>query len=301
MANIEVGRQYGCWLVLSRNNEKSEEYSKKQHHKRNVYNCECVICHALATKLENNLKQSEKNNQERCSKCPKEDLTGQRFGRLIVRGPSSRIEYGKRFWICDCDCGNVVEQETGRLKSPKGPKSCGCLHSEMLAERNRSTAKYGGDSTNENKRLHQIWSGMINRCTSESNWSYDNYGGRGIIVCDEWHNWQVFKQWALNNGYEDHLTIDRINTNGNYEPGNCRWTTQKVQANNTRSNKYLTYQGRTQTLSQWCDELGLDYHRTKARLNACGYSIEEAFEQEKYYFQKNVQHKGNKANMITDE
>ena len=289
---IEIGKQYGNWLVLSRNDAASEEYSKKQNHKRNCWNCECICCKALEVKNDYTLQDAERHHREHCQNCQGEDLTGKKFGRLTVRCRSPRIEYGKRFWICDCECGGVVEHETGHLNSKQGPKSCGCLQKEIAGQTAKSNAKWNGDSKNEkSQRLYHIWCAMRNRCESNSNIHYNEYGGRGITVCKEWHDWMIFKDWSLNHGYKDDLTIDRIDTNGNYEPNNCRWVTQKEQANNTRSNKYLTYKGRTQTLSQWCEELGLDYFRTKARLNTCGYSVEDAFEQEKYYFQKNVQHK----------
>ena len=114
---------------------------------------------------------------------------------------------------------------------------------------------------NEYKRLNRIYNGMKDRCSCPNNPVYKYYGGRGITVCDEWlckerignktKGWLVFKAWALNNGYRDDLSIDRIDVNKGYFPENCRWVTQKIQANNTRSNRFVTYNGRTQTLSQW--------------------------------------------------
>lgn len=114
----------------------------------------------------------------------------------------------------------------------------------MLAKRNKETASLNGDSK-KYKRMHNSWSAMLNRCEHTNNKNYDLYGGRGIKVCDEWHKWEVFRDWALNNGYQDGLTIDRIDGDGNYEPSNCRWVTMDIQANNKSNNKYITYQGRT--------------------------------------------------------
>ena len=304
MAKIGVGKQYGCWLVLSENKQAFDEYHEKQSYIHSIWNCECIHCHTQLIKNDVVLKECERKNIQKCKDCPPEDLTGKRIGRLTVRGPSPRKVWGKNLWICDCDCGNTVEHETGVLNQKNPPQSCGCLQREAASKVGKRTIQDLIDKnkplSKDIKRIHTIWSNMKQRCENPNNRAYSYYGGRGISVCDEWHDVKIFEEWALQNGYEANLTIDRINTNGNYEPDNCRWITQKAQSNNTRKNKMITYKGKTQSLSDWCTELGLDYFRTKARLNACGYSIEEAFEQEKYYFQKNVQHKGNKANMITD-
>lgn len=94
---------------------------------------------------------------------------------------------------------------------------------------------------------------------------YKNYKGRGITVCDEWKDYQIFEKWAYENGYEDNLTIDRIDVNGNYCPENCRWSTRKEQANNRRDNCYITYNGETHTMSQWSDITGLSYSTLEKR------------------------------------
>lgn len=127
------------------------------------------------------------------------------------------------------------------------------------------------------RRIKQIYEGMRQRCRYPKMHSYEHYGGRGIDVCEEWkRGWRVFYEWAINNGYSDNLTLDRIDVNGNYCPENCRWATKKEQNNNTRRNRLLTYMGRTQNLGQWCEELGLSRSRVTYRLN-CGLTVEEAF------------------------
>lgn len=217
------------------------------------------------------------------------DLTGHKFGRLLVLGiaePEYKSKRG-RTWKCLCDCGKIAYRPTGDLTKTKNPvRSCGCIHSEQLSQRNRESGIRGGDSKNpEFERLYHIWGVMRHRCNNQNDTNYHLYGGRGITVCEEWqNNWFAFKEWALSHGYQDDLTIDRINVNGNYEPDNCRWTTQQVQANNTRTNKILTYHGEDDTLANWCRRLNLDYFRTKARLNTCGYSVEDAFERGKYEY-----------------
>ena len=123
---------------------------------------------------------------------------------------------------------------------------------------------------------------MLHRCYKETDEHYDYYGGRGIKVCDDWHNFETFQEWALANGYADNLTIDRLDGNKDYCPDNCSWATMTVQNNHKSDTKWLTYKGKTQSLSDWCRELGLDYFRTKARLNSLGWSVEDAFECGKY-------------------
>ena len=110
---------------------------------------------------------------------------------------------------------------------------------------------------NYGNRLYKTWRDIKERC---GNPNIKNYGGRGIKVCPEWENdFLVFREWALNNGYSDDLTIDRIDVNGNYEPSNCRWATNKAQANNRRSNILITYNGETHTISEWSDITGIKY------------------------------------------
>lgn len=116
-------------------------------------------------------------------------------------------------------------------------------------------------------RLHNIWLGMRQRCEKPNCTGWQKYGAKGIRVCKEWNNFECFRDWALKNGYNEHLTLDRINPKGNYEPSNCRWATQKVQQNNRSNNVYLTYNGETKNLSEWSEETGIDrktlYNRIK--------------------------------------
>jgi len=131
---------------------------------------------------------------------------------------------------------------------------------------------------NTTTRLYYCWCNMKSRCYYENNTEYKNYGGRGIAICDEWKNdYNNFKIWALENGYKETLTIDRIDVNGNYEPSNCRWADNKQQGNNTTRNHYITYNGKTQSMQLWAEELGMSYTTIRRRLNTLGWSVEKAF------------------------
>ena len=197
------------------------------------------------------------------------DLTGKRFGRLIVEGRAENAGRTTR-WNCVCDCGNKLAVRQPDLRGGK-TLSCGCLHKEQLSKRN---TVHGLSDT----RLCYIWRSMKDRCGNKNNKAFKNYGGRGIKVCKEWDtDFKTFYDWSMKNGYEDNLSIDRIDVNGNYEPQNCRWTNRKTQANNTRSNHFIEYKGKTQTISQWSDELGINQHTLLQRLRR-GWTIERTIE-----------------------
>lgn len=186
------------------------------------------------------------------------DLTGQKFGRLTVveRAEDYVTKNGKKYtqWLCKCECGNIKIISTSRLKDGT-TKSCGCLSKELKTKHNLCYT-----------RIYEIFCGIKKRCFNKKDKSYKIYGDRGIKVCDEWldkeNGFMNFYNWAINNGYNDDLTIDRIDVNGNYEPSNCRWVSKKEQANNRRTNHYITYNNKTQNLKQWCDELNLNYKTT---------------------------------------
>lgn len=129
-----------------------------------------------------------------------------------------------------------------------------------------------------NTRIHKIWHSMYCRCYYKSTNGYKNYGGRGIKICDEWKHSQGFinfYNWAIENGYEENLTLDRIDVNGNYEPNNCRWITLKEQSRNRRNNKRITYKNETKTLAEWCDIFKVSNTTFNDRLER-GWTIEQA-------------------------
>lgn len=162
------------------------------------------------------------------------DISNQRFGRLVAlrRVGTEKYNGGSRaVWECVCDCGNVINAR-GSALTTGNTKSCGCLQKERASESH--LIKHGGSYT----RLYRIWHDMKSRCANPNAINYKYYGGAGVSVCEEWSSsFERFSEWANANGYSSELTLDRIDPYGNYEPGNCRWTTWSVQNKNKRANQ----------------------------------------------------------------
>jgi hypothetical protein len=199
----------------------------------------------------------------------RENLTGKTFGRLtVVEFDHSKDK--KSYWKCKCICGNITISRSDQLKNGQ-TKSCGCLKKET-DKINFSKRNFHYKS---HTRIHKIWLGMKDRCFNSKTPAYKWYGLKGVIVCEEWKNdFMQFYNWAMANGYNDTLTIDRIDTNGNYEPNNCSWTTMIEQANNTTRNHFLTYNNETHTIMEWVRKTGLSRSAIRGRLKR-GWSIEK--------------------------
>lgn len=199
------------------------------------------------------------------------DLTGQRFGRWTV------LEYagydnGVK-WKCRCECGRVKIVRSDHLRYGKST-SCGCFKGEVTAkETAQKIRKHGMWNT----RLYHIWQRMKQRCSpSCPKHEKKRYYERGIRVCEEWEkDFEKFKEWALQNGYADNLSIDRINNDGNYCPENCRWETNKNQSNNRSVTKYIEYNGEVRPMAIWSELMGIPYSTLQKRLIR-GWTVEKA-------------------------
>ena len=204
------------------------------------------------------------------------DLTGNRYGRLtVLRRAENRNGLTGRnhvYWLCICDCGCTVEVSRAHLKSGH-TQSCGCIHSEMLSERNQV---HSGSNT----RLYNIWIGMKSRCLNFRNKRYGNYGGRGISICKEWLNsFESFRDWALANGYDENAehgkcTLDRIDVNGNYCPENCRFISMSEQANNKTNSVFYEFDGERITQAEASRRTGIPAS-TMYRKRMKGISLDE--------------------------
>lgn len=197
------------------------------------------------------------------------DLTGQRIGRLLVQERRGSANWGSPMWLCKCDCGNWCLVASSNLRK-NHTQSCGCLQRERTAEVHTT---HGQAHT----RIYNIWNTMVARCHRKNTKAYPEYGGRGITVCDEWMNcFQSFYLWAMANGYNDELSIDRVDNDKGYSPSNCRWVTVYTQANNKRSNITVEYNGESRTVAEWAKILGIKYATLRKRLEE-GWSVEDAF------------------------
>lgn len=190
-----------------------------------------------------------------------EDYIGQRFGRLTVLSIDRENTTKNTRYICRCDCGRVVSVSRPNLRT--NTRSCGCLSRELSTTHGLSKSRIGG-----------IYRSMLHRCNSRKDHAYKDYGGRGIKVCEEWQkDIHLFYNWAMENGYDDTLTLDRIDVNGNYEPSNCRWANRQTQANNTRENNHVIYGGKSYTVSELARTLGVSrntiyrYYTTEKEVN----------------------------------
>lgn len=189
------------------------------------------------------------------------DLTGQRFGRLVVL--SRHVDKNKRaFWLCLCDCGNQAVVNGSSLRD-RVTRSCGCLQQEVRATRDRGRSKTHGLSHTPE---YSIWTAMIRRCEDPKTHNYAAYGGRGITVCERWHVFENFLE-DVGRRPSPELSLDRICSDGNYEPGNCRWATLEQQSYNRRNTKRLWHQGEYRTISEIAKLTGESKKNIRQRAN----------------------------------
>lgn len=179
-----------------------------------------------------------------------QDLTGKTFGYLTVI-ERAETRHSKTRWLCKCKCGNYTTTITYRLLH-NITTSCGC----RALEPDKRTFTHG----KRNERIYNIWCGMKKRCNNPNEKSYGRYGGKGIKVCDDWNNsFEAFYEWAMSNGYKDDLTIDRIDNAKGYRPDNCRWITLHDQTRNMTRNIFITHNGETKILADWCIEYNFPF------------------------------------------
>lgn len=189
-----------------------------------------------------------------------EKYIGKTFGLLTIekylfKNLLSDNRHYEHYFLCKCKCGNEKICAISNLKNGH-IRSCGCIKNKDKIIHNKTKT-----------RIYHIWANIKARCLNPKNPAYFNYGGRGISLCDEWLDFQSFNQWAMNNGYQKNLTIDRINNDGNYEPSNCRWVNAMTQANNRRTNKIIEHNSKNYTVAEFSRYLNISYSCLRHRLD----------------------------------
>lgn len=191
-------------------------------------------------------------------------------GDVIKNGAVLVERINGQLWKIRCKCG---EEFIAQPSDSNGRcRKCAMELVRFGNTKHGESPKLGKNAS----RLYTIWDNMRSRCNNKKNPNYVDYGGRGISVCKEWDDYSAFKNLALENGYTDDLTIDRIDVNGNYSPANCRWVTQKDQCRNKRTNRFITYKGETRTIAEWSELTGIPYHTLKSRINVYHFTPEDA-------------------------
>lgn len=205
------------------------------------------------------------------------DLSGTGYGQVSVirlKNPNTYRILADQIYECKCSCGVVIDAKRSTILARR-TVSCGCV--QRIASK-QASVKHGDSRSGKNgraKRLYKIWGGMRTRCSPRCDrGSYHLYYGKGIRVCDEWKEYKVFRDWAVSHGYAENLSIDRIDSNGNYEPSNCRWATPHEQLMNTSRNVVVDYNGEKRLLYELAEELGIDYRVFYERIRR-GYSAND--------------------------
>ena len=242
------GKRYGKLVVI--------EYSGKGHSGLPMWKCKCDCGNNSVVRAPDLLSGNTKSCG--CLKRFKEDMTGKEFGMLkVIKYAGSKKGVGS-LWLCKCECGN--EKVMSRKTLIGGTKSCGCL------------CKVTKDGfRRKSERLYSIYLGMKARCYNKNDHAYRLYGERGISISPCWlgeDGYKNFREWSMNNGYSEELTIDRIDVNGNYEPNNCRWATMNVQSNNRRNTIRVKIGEREMTLSEISDLYNIKRQTLMSRYRA---------------------------------
>jgi hypothetical protein len=260
---IELGQKFGKLTAVGPFTSRGGRYAV-------ICQCECGGTTEVAV---TNLRHGAVKSCGCVKINPKYSISpGMKFGRLTVLGHP--VQRGtKRFVRCACECGNETDAQVYAMVDGR-VVSCGCYREAAIGERSTThgDARRGAVSPE-----YESWQGMKKRCESTDSPSYKHYGGRGIKVCERWQSFENFLADMGRKPSPAH-SIDRYpNNDGNYEPGNCRWATDVEQTNNRRVTPFVTYDGRTQTIKQWADELGFKYWSLRNRLVNLGWPVEKAF------------------------
>lgn len=209
------------------------------------------------------------------------DLSGRRFGRWLVLQKTEKPSTWKHrgtFWLCQCACGTIRAVFRNGLISGKS-QSCGCLHSEIMSRRkgiNHPMYRHGQTCNGERSKEWRAWNAMIRRCRYPSMDNYNRYGGRGITVCQLWQDsFEAFFEEVGIAPSEQH-SIDRIDNDGNYEPGNVRWATNSEQIKNSSKARWITFDGQTKTIGDWAEMTGINRQAIQMRIDYYGWSIKDA-------------------------
>ena len=198
-------------------------------------------------------------------------IEGNKYNRLTVIEKTKDKTGNSYLWLCKCECGDFVKVKKWNFTSGN-TKSCGCLKIESTITMSKGNIVHGMSRT----RIYRVWEAMKRRCDNPVSERHSNYGGRGITYCDEWGEFEGFYKWALSNGYEERLTIDRIDNNGNYEPINCRWATWQEQSLNKTNSRKVTYKNKIITMAELSEATGKPYHLLYQRIVKLGWSVSEA-------------------------
>lgn len=256
---IEVGQRFGELTIIK------ELPTDELWRRRFLCQCDCggtietllyCLTQGKCTHCNNKVHVRRKNAQK---------YIGQRYGKLVgVEYVGYNEKNHSPIIRCQCDCGNATAVQARYLVKGE-TKSCGC-NKHHVFDWNITHGFTASNADKNDKRLYIIWQGMNRRCNDAKFKGYRQYGGRGITVCNEWkYDFLAFREWALKNGYEETLTIDRKNVNGNYEPSNCRWITWQEQADNRQNTIWITHDGETHTIREWSSITGIKLSTLRSR------------------------------------
>lgn len=266
MANYE-GKTIRDIFIIKRN-EKNLEKVKGKGGIDPVYDCKCLLCGKIFSRSIGKIKNNVYGN---CGcKSLQYDLAGKKFGLLTAIRPLGLNKHKEKIWECVCECGEIVYKTSFALRKviKTGCKKCQNKHT---GEKNRKGYRYS-------TRLFECWVNMKTRATNVKQDISNRYINRGIDICEEWaKDYYTFEKWALENGYQENLTIDRIDNNKGYSPENCRWADKIQQANNRRSNRMIEYNGEIDTLANWSRRFNVKYSALSYQLGK-GLTLDKALE-----------------------